>query len=184
MKLVRAVVLLATVLLSVQARADILSAGSPLAFNLDFSAEPSWEALRVQFDWTPPLTGAQAISINVFDGPNATGNFLASATPPATSTIDFVFFAGGSFPDVLSVQLLLNSGTVDLTSLSFEIGLQGFDPNPVTGGPFFIPFEPPITRTVIVPTPEPGVLALLALAFASARWVRRWSGGNSSRRAV
>ncbi|HVO87275.1 MAG TPA: PEP-CTERM sorting domain-containing protein [Casimicrobiaceae bacterium] len=161
------------------ADATLLTAGSPLEFDFDFTADLPFNAARIDAAWTPALVPGRAFGIDFYDQPGAV-DFLggASLSGGGSSTFNLVS-APGIADGIFSIVVSVSTGSVDVTSLVLQLGNLNLQTD------VFTPLAPDVSRTLIpaVAVPEPatwGLLAMALLAFAPVAARRAARRGQSS----
>lgn len=133
--------------------------------NIDFTAELEPITMNVSggfseqfsFQYATP-NSSQTGSVTIYDGPDGTGNVLASQSLPGMSGTP-LYNASSNSPVVLSflgtarsVKFLLRGGAADIDSVTFSTTpAAGLTSLSTSAGPFYPAFHPDVTSYTLVP---------------------------------
>ena len=158
-------------------------AGQTVLFanNLDFTSEMEPLVMNVEGGFTGQFSfhyatpnGSQTGSVTIYDGPNGTGNVLATAALPGLSGTP-LYNASSNSPVVLSfngtaqsVRWMLRGGAADLDSITFfTTPAPGLVSLSSSAGQLFPAFNPDVTSYTVAPVLTDDVTTTTVTATAA-----------------
>jgi hypothetical protein len=146
---------------------NTIVAGQTVLFinNIDFNSELEPLTMNVaggfsgqfSFQYATP-NASQTGSVTIYDGPNGTGNVLATQSLPGMSGTP-LYNASSNPPVVLSffgtaksVRFMLRGGAADLDTITYSaVQAPGLTSLSTSAGPLYPAFHPDVTSYTVVP---------------------------------